>query len=310
MSDYFSLPANSLTASHAYSKCQPQGLYRKDKQTNKIGLDSPSSSSFATNPRATKITSAFFERNGSSMSQGSFSSLPSVSVSAPDHSRSSPLATHYAVDSTCTCAEDLGYLTAATCPTTRPDFGGLDSNDSSNSAAGSTGCNRCTEKPHVASLERSYVTHAAVGRVECNSKGCRPILEDRWTKNSSSSESTSSWNGNASHNNVGASHGTFGLSKHQLHRRDARSHFSLEIAQLLDNIWTEKESAEKWFEAAITEAPFDVRLLSAYAKFAWKELKDMDKADCLFKRAVDEAPNDAEALAGYALFLWDHEAAN
>eukprot|EP00271_Cylindrocystis_brebissonii_P011551 TRINITY_DN29406_c0_g1_i1.p1 TRINITY_DN29406_c0_g1~~TRINITY_DN29406_c0_g1_i1.p1 ORF type:complete len:472 (+),score=35.87 TRINITY_DN29406_c0_g1_i1:242-1657(+) len=31
----------------------------------------------------------------------------------------------------------------------------------------------------IASLERSYITDAAVGRVECNSKGCRPILFDQ-----------------------------------------------------------------------------------------------------------------------------------
>ena len=156
-----------------------------------------------------------------------------------------------------------------------------------------------------ASLERSYITHAAIGRVECNSKGCRPILDDRPNRRHMSSDD---WvqDGAASEMESRTS---------EFHERSAmrdsvgekKAPISLEFAQFLDEVWCDKVSAEKQFEAGLQSSPSNSRLLTAFAKFCWKELNDAVKAEGLYKRALEVAPENAEALASYALFLWESE---
>ena len=124
-----------------------------------------------------------------------------------------------------------------------------------------------------AALQGFFETQAAVGRVECNSRGCRPIFDDE----------------------------TFEV--------DARSktHFPKEFAEFLNVVWKEKGAAQNYFEVAVEANPLDSKLLCEYASFSWKLQHDADKAEDLYKQALEVAPNDADIIASYALFLWQSD---
>lgn len=122
-------------------------------------------------------------------------------------------------------------------------------------------------------LQGSFETQAAVGRVECNSRGCRPIFD------------------------------------HESVEKATRSttQFPKEFAEFLNDVWTERGAAQKYFEVAVEANPSDSKLLCAYASFSWKLQHDADKAENLYKQALEAAPNDADIIASYALFLWQSD---
>eukprot|EP00850_Spirogloea_muscicola_P009535 SM000053S17492 [mRNA] locus=s53:737290:737847:- [translate_table: standard] len=162
----------------------------------------------------------------------------------------------------------------------------------------------------LAALEGSYIMQAAVGRVECNSKGCRPIYDDDDDQSPAPSGCADSpWQS--------AMEGADELeSKRAAYQtrcavRDAEvggAHpYSVDYALFLNEVWQEKASAENHFEGAIRRSPFDARLLLGYAHFCWKTLGDATKAEHMYRRAMKEAPDSAEVLASYALFLWQSE---
>lgn len=147
---------------------------------------------------------------------------------------------------------------------------------------------------HIVCLERSYFATAAVGKVECNSKGCRPIQDDslECDLHAESEIGGERW-GSRSRRNL---------------RAIEEDHFSKVVPGSLDEyVWKDVAQATNWFEAALLFSPHDAHLLHVYARFSWKEMKDYEKADSLFQRALQEAPGDAEVLASYALFLWENE---
>ena len=157
----------------------------------------------------------------------------------------------------------------------------------------------------IASLERSYITHAAIGRVECNSKGCRPILDDRPLRRQIS---PNDWVQGGAASGIESRTSEFHLrSALRDCMNEKKAPISLEFAQFLDEVWCDKVSAEKQFEAGLQASPSNSRLLTAFAKFCWKELNDTVRAEGLYKRALEVAPENAEALASYALFLWESE---
>lgn len=124
-----------------------------------------------------------------------------------------------------------------------------------------------------AALQGPFGTQAAVGRVECNSRGCRPIFY----------------------------HETAGL--------DARSktHFPKEFSEFLNAVWMETGAAQNYFEVAVEANPLDPKLLCEYASFSWKLQHNTDKAEDLYKQALEAAPDDADIIASYALFLWQSD---
>eukprot|EP00271_Cylindrocystis_brebissonii_P014521 TRINITY_DN35895_c0_g1_i1.p1 TRINITY_DN35895_c0_g1~~TRINITY_DN35895_c0_g1_i1.p1 ORF type:complete len:328 (-),score=22.22 TRINITY_DN35895_c0_g1_i1:27-1010(-) len=157
----------------------------------------------------------------------------------------------------------------------------------------------------VASLERSYVTDAAIGRVECNSKGCRPVFfsEEECDVSCNHWFAPELSAGESCH--PGDSEPSAGL---KFAPRYSQSYAALHP---IDTSRAEKEHRVHqrcWYEAAVAQGPFDTALLTQYAKFAWNELRDAKKAEELFKQAIEGSPSNAEALASYALFLWGQEA--
>eukprot|EP00897_Mesotaenium_endlicherianum_P002472 jgi/Mesen1/2252/ME000153S01480 len=157
----------------------------------------------------------------------------------------------------------------------------------------------------VASLERSYVTEAVVGRVECNSKGCRPILDDDADLDLPSDED---WLFRHDASDVLETRTALYHSRTASPEARQEGQFSMDFAQFLDRVWLEKDAAQKYFEAALLRAPHDIKLLTVYAEFTWKELRDIEGAECLYRRAMAEVPDCAEALASYAFFCWQREA--
>jgi hypothetical protein len=119
-------------------------------------------------------------------------------------------------------------------------------------------------------LHGSFEAQAAVGRVECNSRGCRPIFD----RPPSAATATN-------------------LPK--------------ECTEFLDEVWMEKGAAESYFEGGVEANPLDSKLLCEYASFSWKLQHDADKAEDLYKQALEVAPDDADIIASYALFLWQSD---
>ncbi|KAG6553905.1 hypothetical protein Mapa_004822 [Marchantia paleacea] len=151
----------------------------------------------------------------------------------------------------------------------------------------------------ASAMEGSFETDASVGRVECNSRGCRPIYDDNnrtLVVGRDDEEEFSSLETRA------AVYAARSLTK-DLEIRPTVS-FPLDFAEFLNEVWMEKTTATKYFEIALKKSPNDGKVLLQYAQFAWKVLGDLDKADELFARALEDAPNDADAHATYALFLW------
>lgn len=151
----------------------------------------------------------------------------------------------------------------------------------------------------ASAMQGSFETDASVGRVECNSRGCRPIYDDNnrtLVVGRDDEEEFSSLETRA------AVYAARSLTK-DMEIRPTVS-FPLDFAEFLNEVWMEKTTATKYFEIALKKSPNDGKLLLQYAQFAWKVLGDLDKADELFARALEDAPNDADAHAIYALFLW------
>ncbi|KAG0627460.1 hypothetical protein M758_2G202800 [Ceratodon purpureus] len=125
-----------------------------------------------------------------------------------------------------------------------------------------------------AALQGSFETQAAVGRVECNSRGCRPIFD---------------------HQTV------------ELDTVSKTHHLPKEFTEFLNDVWMENGAAQNYFEVAVEANPLDSKLLCEYASFSWKLQHDADKAEDLYKQALEVAPNDADIIASYALFLWQSD---
>lgn len=163
-----------------------------------------------------------------------------------------------------------------------------------------------------AQVERTFVMDAAVGRVVCNSKGCRPIFypPSACEHRTDTASTTNSLSYRSSVQDLD-SQTTMYRAKVSQREADKQGHalpqFPMEFAQFLDQMWMEDEAAEKYFEAAVQQSPYNSRLLTLYAEFSWKKLKDPKRAELLYGRALLESPNSAEALASYALFLWQGE---
>ncbi|KAH9565045.1 hypothetical protein CY35_04G057300 [Sphagnum magellanicum] len=153
-----------------------------------------------------------------------------------------------------------------------------------------------------AALRGSFETQAAVGRVECTGKGCRPIFDEPSTASVSRDDWFSRENAfDVLESRTAAYH-------NRSRSRDAeirpKPHFPLDFAEFLNEVWMENGAAEKYFEAALQADPRDPRLLSEYALFSWKSLGDADKAENLYKQALEQTPDSPDILASYALFLW------
>lgn len=157
-----------------------------------------------------------------------------------------------------------------------------------------------------AALQGSFTTHAAVGRVECNSRGCRPIIDDVLVPAWSLPEN---WLSQADASEVLESRTAVYHTRNQRRDLEVRPepHFPKDFAVFLNEVWLENGAAEKYFELAIQADPHDSKLLSEYATFSWKSLKNLDKAEELFKQALEQTPDDHDILANYAVFLWQSD---
>ncbi|KAK8464150.1 hypothetical protein PHAVU_011G133545 [Phaseolus vulgaris] len=67
------------------------------------------------------------------------------------------------------------------------------------------------------------------------------------------------------------------------------------------------QGAEEYFLRATMADPNDGETLTQYAKLAWENHHDKDRALVYFERAVQAAPQDSHVLAAYAGFLWKIE---
>lgn len=159
-------------------------------------------------------------------------------------------------------------------------------------------------------LERSFVMDAVVGKVVCNSKGCRPIFPSSapFSSQSTHDSQTSAFRSSIQGSDARTAEWPTRSSRCETDQQGcALPQFSTEFALFVDQTWLDTETAKKYFEAALQQSPFNLRLLTSYAEFSWKQLKDAKKAEMLYKRALLESPESAEVLASYALFLWQGE---
>ncbi|KAL3699722.1 hypothetical protein R1sor_017744 [Riccia sorocarpa] len=154
-----------------------------------------------------------------------------------------------------------------------------------------------------ASLQWSFETDASVGRVECNSRGCRPVYdEDQTAVKGRGEEQEDEF---SSIETRAAVYSARSLTRDMEIR--PYINFPLDFAEFLNEVWLEKSYASKYFELALKKNPNDGKTLLQYAEFAWKTLGDLDKADELFTRALEELPHDSDALALHSLFLWQSD---
>lgn len=160
---------------------------------------------------------------------------------------------------------------------------------------------------------RTFIMDGGGGRLVCNSKGCRPLLPpaispDNFKDAPAASSSTPLYNKSVQELDSRTAAYRATVSRREADRHSqALPQFPMEFAQFLDQMWLEREAAEKYFEAAVQLSPYDSKLLTLYAEFSWKQLKDVDRAEVLYGRALLESPDSAEVLASYALFLWQGE---
>nr|PNR36506.1 hypothetical protein PHYPA_022357 [Physcomitrium patens] len=155
-----------------------------------------------------------------------------------------------------------------------------------------------------AALQGSFESVAAVGRVECNSRGCRPIFDDAL-------EPVAFRDGWLAHDDtpdvLASRTAVFHGSRSGGLDIGRKTHLPKEFAEFLNEMWMENGSAEKYFEFAVRSNPLDSKLLCEYACFSWKTLNNADKAEELYKQALEVAPEDADVMASYALFLWQSD---
>lgn len=160
-------------------------------------------------------------------------------------------------------------------------------------------------------LERSFIMDAVVGRVVCNSKGCRPIFPS--APLCTSLPDTCTGRASCFQGYTQGSEAQKAGYRSKVSQWEADGHscalpqFPMEFAQFVDQMWLETATAEKYYEAAVQQAPYNVRLLTRYAEFSWRQLQNAERAEALYKRALEESPESAEVLASYALFLWQGE---
>ncbi|CAM6117768.1 unnamed protein product [Calypogeia fissa] len=155
---------------------------------------------------------------------------------------------------------------------------------------------------------KNFEAEVKAGRVECTSRGCRPIF-DNHTSNDSNCCVLPVEDG------VWADEEAFSLLEARAasytERRTVRDleicpdvSFPVDFAEFVNDVWKEKSTAAKYFEIAMKRSPNDANMLVRYAQFAWKTLGDLDKADELFARAVEMSHENSELQSMYALFLW------
>ncbi|CAI7855674.1 unnamed protein product [Closterium sp. NIES-54] len=179
----------------------------------------------------------------------------------------------------------------------------------------------------LAQLERSFLAESSIGIVECTSKGCRPVLMPpsqpavepspssfvSFPSASESSPSTYPASYSLGSLATGASCMEERAATYHRHqeRRQAevtgRPSFKTEFAEFVNEVWVEPSTADKYYRSAMRQSPYDIRLLTSYAQFSWKQLHDKDQAENLYQKAIQESPDNSDALASYALFLWESE---
>ncbi|XP_024366202.1 uncharacterized protein [Physcomitrium patens] len=140
---------------------------------------------------------------------------------------------------------------------------------------------RSSQRSNATTFQGFFEADAASGRVECTSRGCRPIYED-----SLQLDENVRWSAPKS--------------------RPATHEFSTIPPHLLSDFFTVDITNElkEAFEAALQEAPCNAQLLSEFAGFTWEAMRDPDAADRLYNQALDVSPDDPDLLASHALFLW------
>eukprot|EP01018_Ginkgo_biloba_P002226 Gb_14542 [translate_table: standard] len=155
------------------------------------------------------------------------------------------------------------------------------------------------EEEHFSRLEK-FEAAAYFLRVECNGRGCKPVSEEdlvldgdeNWVCSENSNEILQA--------RVKAYH------KRRQEEKDLgkRGHFYRDFAEYLNEVWMQRNLAQKYYEKGLERDPRDLQLLQRYAEFVWSELGNAEKAEEIYAKAVQEYPEDAEVLGSYASFLW------
>lgn len=164
-----------------------------------------------------------------------------------------------------------------------------------------------TSRPSDSTQQATFEAQVKAGRLECGSRGCRPIVKapsaDDWC--ASTVVKDEDWDNDEAFRSLEARAALY------TERRTVRDleispeiGFPLDFAEYINDVWQEKSLARNYYEIAMKKNPNDATVLLRYAQFAWKTLGDLDKADELFTRAVEESQSDSDVHAMHALFLW------
>eukprot|EP00475_Leptophrys_vorax_P010915 TRINITY_DN17465_c0_g1_i1.p1 TRINITY_DN17465_c0_g1~~TRINITY_DN17465_c0_g1_i1.p1 ORF type:complete len:283 (-),score=-15.65 TRINITY_DN17465_c0_g1_i1:406-1254(-) len=162
----------------------------------------------------------------------------------------------------------------------------------------------------------SFLAEASIGLVECTSRGCRPVFRPRATSRQQSEGNVATETPEADSSAASPLDGAE-MEGRAVAYRERQERYSMgslgpaslptEIAEFVNEVWVEPVTAEKYYRDAIRQSPYDVRLLTSFAQFSWRRLRDKVQAEDLYKKALNESPQNSDALASYALFLWESE---
>lgn len=164
--------------------------------------------------------------------------------------------------------------------------------------------NRVSES---AQQRTAFDADVEAGRIECSSRGCRPIFHDTTQEDCRVLVGEDAvWGDYEAFSRLEARAASY------TEKRTVRDleicpdvSFPLDFAEFVNDVWKERSTATKYFEIALQRNPNDANVLVRYAQFAWKTLGDIDKADELFARAVEKSHDEGSDLQSmYALFLW------
>eukprot|EP01018_Ginkgo_biloba_P002222 Gb_19722 [translate_table: standard] len=188
------------------------------------------------------------------------------------------------------------------CPVLVSSSGGIYSEDLSvrSHAASVVHVTTCGhEEEHFSCLEK-FEAAANFLRVECNGRGCKPVFEEDLVLNGDENWVCSENSSEILQSRVKAYH------KRCQEEKDLgeRGHFYRDFAEYLNEVWMQRDLAQKYYEKGLESDPRDPQLLQRYAEFVWGELGNAEKAEEIYAKAVQEYPEDAEVLGSYASFLW------
>ncbi|KAH9300924.1 hypothetical protein KI387_012507, partial [Taxus chinensis] len=133
--------------------------------------------------------------------------------------------------------------------------------------------------------ETQTLFKAPAGLVECTDRGCKPVFheDDLTTLVSDNDDWVCLENaGDIVRSRIKAYH-------EKLSQEDnlESGNFYKDFAGYLNHVWMQKELANKYYEEALKKERSNAELVTEYAEFVWKRLKNREMADQVLEEAVE-----------------------